>query len=116
MKIVKHIVLASLLVLAAHGASYAQTDPQPKTVVAKVKVEKVKPAKQIKNKDIQKAQTKLVLTTNEKAIQKANQKNIAAQQKAFRKSNQKAAANFKAIQKASAKNLREQQKQAKKTQ
>jgi hypothetical protein len=114
MKIVKHIVLASLLVLAAHGASYAQTDPQPKTVVTKVKVKKVKPAKQIKNKDIQKAQTKL--TTNEKAIQKANQKNIAAQQKAFRKSNQKAAANFKATQKASARNLREQQKQARKSQ
>jgi hypothetical protein len=114
MKIVKHVVLASLLVLAAYGVSYAQTNPQPKTVVTKVKVKKVKPAKPIKNKDIQKAQTKL--TTNEKTIQKANQKNIAAQQKAFRKSNQKATANFKAIQKASARNLRDQQKQIKKSQ
>src|SRR5437870_2176541 len=105
MHLVKQIVLASVLVLVGYGASYAQTTPQPKPIVQKVKIKKVQPPKPIKNKDIKDAQKKLVLSTSEKAIQKASRKRIQDERNALRKSNQKTAADFKKMQKVYAKKL-----------
>src|SRR4051812_27623412 len=101
MRFIRQIALASVLVVAALGVSYAQTSPQPKPIPKKVKV---KPPKQIKSKDIREAQNKLVLTTTEKAVQKAN-----------KKINKKIAEEYKAQQKAYAKKLREEERRARKS-
>jgi len=114
MRIVTQIAMASVLVLVGYGSSFGQANAGSKTVVKTIKVKKVKPPKQIKNKDIQKAQKKLALTTSEKAIQKANQKRIQDERNALRKNNKKAAADFKAMQKAYTKKLREDEKRARK--
>jgi hypothetical protein len=111
---IKQTVLASVIALAAFGVpSYAQTSPEPTTVVKKVKVKRPKP---IKNKDIQKSQKQLSGTTSEKGLQKANAKRIKDQQNALRKRNKNAAANFKAQQKTNAKKLRDEQRRVRKSQ
>ncbi len=115
MRIVKPIALTIILITSRIGTPSAQTTPQTKQTVKVGKVKLKPPAKPVQSKDIRKAGTKLVLSTNEKAIQKANQKRIQRERDAFRKSNKKAAEQFKAMQKAYKKKLRDEQRAVRKS-
>lgn len=106
----KHILLSCVLLgLLSFGSAYGQSIPKQTS-----KKVKIKPAPKIKVQDIKKADKKLALTSDEKAIRKANQSTIRDQQKAFQKANKQAEREMKAKQKAYAKALREAEKQANK--
>jgi hypothetical protein len=93
----RRIVLGCLvLILAGSGFGYAQTqvNPPKKVKPAKIKTTKVKKLKPPK------PPKPTALTPSEKAIQKANDKNVKQQRKAFEDQNQQQAKQFKEQQKA----------------
>ena len=104
----KRIVLGSLMFLVFSGAGvHAQN-----TKTVKVKPAKTAKPPKIKKPPKQKAPKPTPLTAQEKAIKKANEKNVREQKKAFEKQNKQQAKVFKAQQNA----LKKSVKQAKKSQ
>jgi hypothetical protein len=100
----RRIVLACLVLMIAGGAStYAQThvNPPKKAKPAKIKTPKVKKLKPPK------PPKPAALTPGEKAIQKANDKNVKQQRKAFEKQNQQRARQFRQQQKAANKAVKQ---------
>jgi hypothetical protein len=110
---VRRILLSCLVLMFVCGASvYGQTTKTVKIKPPKkAKVEKVKkPPKPPKAPKPPAPK----LTAGEKAAKKANEKQIRAQQKAFKKQTEQTAKEVKSQQKAYTKTLRAMEKQAKK--
>lgn len=100
----RRIVLACLVLMIAGGASaYGQTQSNPpkKVKPAKIKTPKVKKLKPSK------PPKPATLTPSEKAFQKANDKNVRQQRKAFEKQNHQQARQFKGQQKAAKKAVKQ---------
>jgi type IV secretory pathway VirB10-like protein len=113
---VRRILLSCLVLMFVCCASvYGQTTKTVKIKPPnKAKVEKVKkPPKPPKASKAPKPPAPK-LTAGEKAAKKANEKQIRAQQKAFKKQTEQTAKGVKAQQKAYTKTLRAMEKQAKK--
>ena len=106
----RRILLPCLVLMLVCGASvYGQTTKNVKLKPPKkAKVEKVKKPPKAPKPPAPK------LNSAEKTAQKANQKQIQAQQKAFKKQTEQTAKEVKAQQKAYTKTLRAMEKQAKK--
>ncbi len=103
------LLLCLALMLVGGGSVYGQTQTS-KTI-------KLKPPKKAKAPKVKKPPKPPApkLTAGEKAAQKANQKQIHTQQKAFKKQNEQTEKQLKSQQKAYTKQLRTAEKQARKT-
>src|SRR5215471_323757 len=100
----RRIVLGCLLLIlagSAFGYAQTQTNTPKKVKPAKIQMPKVKRLKPPK------PPKPTALTPSEKAIQKANDKNVKQQRKAFEKQNQQQAKQFKEQQKAAKKAVKQ---------